>query len=262
MGYREQDNNSPVNAYQDIFSISKRRQISTSKGHTLNGGLYVIGQHIETTNDYIIFKDLEYWFGGVLPDLRTSSSLELIGDKEKSQHIKGCILHSSFSWHPDKMEFDNWIRIDDKALIENLLSKYRIKFGNSELLESFILIDERMIGNWDDNRRKKYFFEKFKYKTTNTGKNENREKETLAVIYLPHRGMTKHQLAFRILPEIIRNLSKTTTIIVADIPDEERIVYYEALNTKCDVEVAKSLWKVKQIILLSNSLSICAFEID
>jgi len=234
-------------AYIDILNTSQNRMDSDTKSHTQNGGLYVIGKHIEETHDFILFKDFEEWLGGILPDKRHNSFFDPIQSSTK-YHTPGCIIQATLSWFPLERKIDNWTFLENGNTIDSIFDVYKTKDADANLLNRFIFIDERINYIPDIIGKKKYIKETINNKPT-----------ILNVIYLPHRGMTKHLMAFVILEEIAKYVIDNTTLIICDIPDEERIIYFEALNNTVYLKETKEIIeKIKKIILISNSLSICA----
>jgi hypothetical protein len=246
-GYRKKEKHPTRKAYSDILNTAQARTISTTTiNQTKNGGLYVIGKHIEATKDFILFKDFEDWLGGILPERRHNAFFERINSLS-GFHTSGCVFQATISWYPVNERQENWEYIKE-PFINNLLSIYKIRDVNRLLLEEYIFIDERII-DYPNIIEKK-----------NNIKNIILNKKCDTIIYLPHSGMTKHLLAFVILETIAEYAVENTTLIIADIPDDERIVYYEAINqVSYTVEIGALMKKIKNIHLISNSLHICSF---
>lgn len=243
----------PKIAYDKIIFNRPDRKESFLKNHTKNGGLYVIGQHISATNDFVLFKDNDYWLGCIMPDSKSSGFYERIS---APAHVPGCIFQSSFSWHSEGYTNEKWSPIENKDMVDNLFSKYKLKNGNADILNGLSIIDERNKLFTDIKK------EIDKEKNEKKGMDINWGRKP--VIYLPPKGMTKHLLAFINFPRITEQLTEPNIVIIADIPDEERIIYYEAFNqaSYCNTQTTRHLDRVKYVILVSRALSICVFKVN
>jgi hypothetical protein len=233
-------------AFIDIFETEQRKNISTDKNQTNIGGLAFIGKLIELQRDFLLNKDREDWLGGLLPDLRQGGYFESI--PENDTHTLGCIWQASLSWNSINLNVDNWTNISGNS--QRFLNLYKSKRVSVDLLQNYIIIDERIIHHPNWNKREEFIKQKSKGKDSiNT------------IIYLPQKGVTKHLLGFVILRYLAENCKESTNLIIADIPDEERPTYSEALiSSTYRWEFKELIKKIPSIILISNTLSVSALR--
>lgn len=248
-GFRRKEKAHPTRkAYKDIFNTSPDRINSKDKNQTLNGGLYVICKHIEETQDFVLFKDREEWLGGVLPDRRHNSYFDVIN--AISNHTPGCVIQATFSWHPFNYEMENWKVLKDNYQKKRLLLVYKKRDFDISVLDDYSIIDERFDYIPDVIAKKNYI----KHSVDSSRKK---------IIYLPHSGMTKHLLAFVIIPSIAENAAKESELIIADIPDNERMTYDEAMNIVTYSQKTRHLLRnISRIVFVSVSLSYCVYRYD
>ena len=235
-------------AYQDILNTSMYRKNSRSTKKTLNGGLYVIGQHIEERRDFVLFKDREEWLGGILPDRRQNNFYDSIN--AISSHTPGCIVQATFSWHPINSKIENWDTFENNNIEDRFWSIYKKGEYNINILDEYSIIDERFDYEFNIISKKTYIRQCIR-------------KDKNTIIYLPHRGMTKHLMAFVIIPTILEESKPGSTLIIADIPDDERLTYYAAINEVYYSKSVQDLLKnINKIVLVSASLSTCVFVLE
>ena len=231
-------------AFVDLFNTEQRKKISTEKNRTKISGLALIGKLLAQERDFILNKDYEEWLGSILPDIKSNSYYDAISSEE-NKHTPGCIWQATLSWQLNAEELENWETLSNKSL--NLLKLYKNKQVSIPLLGQYTIIDERLVHhpNW---KERKLFFEK-------TVKSQRLNKYT---IYLPQFGVTKYLIGFVILPYLAELSLEDSCLVIADIPDEERLTYFAALNEVVySPEYKKILSKIQKIVLISRSLSIC-----
>jgi len=230
--------------FVDLFNTEQRKKISSEKNRTKISGLALIGRLLSQEKDFILNKDFEEWLGSILPDIKSNSFFEAINSVD-NKHTPGCIWQATFSWQLSSVELENWEILTSKSL--NLLKLYKNKQVSIALLEQYTLIDERIIHhpNW---KERKLFFES----------TVKKQKPNKCIIYLPQYGVTKYLIGFVILPYLAEIAIEDSCLVIADIPDEERLTYFAALNEVVySPEYKLILSKIQRIVLISRSLSIC-----
>ena len=232
-------------AFVDIYETEQRKLISTDKNETKIGGLALLGKLIAKEHDFILGKDKDEWLGSSLPDIKKSAYYDLISTTNNNKHTPGCIWQMSLSWKSQKNEPPFWNKTPSN-LKNKFLSIYNTRAINESLWDDYIVIDERLVQHSNYFSRQDFFFNQLNNSTKNN------------IIYLPQNKSTKHLIGFTILQYLSNCLTKEKNLIIADIPDEERVTYIAALNeSSYSKDLLLSISKINNICLISQSLSVC-----
>lgn len=232
-------------AFLDIYETEQRKRISTEKNETKVSGLVLLKKLISKESDFILGKDIDEWVGARLPDIKKSSYYHVILPKDDLFHTPGCIWQMSLSWtNHNYNQSDEWKNVPYE-IHQDLLNVYKLSDDEIKNNTDSVVIDERFEQRGFFKARKDYFKKIIE---------ENKSKD---IIYLPQANATKHLIAYTILPYIAENISRSASLIIADIPENEKITYISALNGSVfSLENQKLMSRFTSVILISQSLSV------
>lgn len=243
-----------IEAWRDTIGLGKRGTLGPKK-NTKFGGLYTLSRLLQ--DNFLLARDHDYWIGDTLPIVSENigydknSSYRMATFSSEKPKIEGLSLIARISWG-HTTDNKNWKFIYESKnpdiFIEAIQEKKDIyeKYFNKSFIElennPFYIRDERF--DYINKKLDKYYF--------------NKKEHAKYCLYLPSENVSKNFIYSK-FKKTVNELAyiKSSSIIIADIPDEYSSLYQYALeNARYDQSEINNLNKLDKIILVTRSLSV------
>lgn len=239
---------------KEIFNYGRRGKNNKTIGRSDKGGLFLLGKIIELDNDYLNLLDCNEYVGAFLPfKYHNNEYLEA----KTGGYIKGTHWIGRLSWKTKpEDEISHWYFIRNKDV--TIDSKHLECFTSQEYKSQLNEILKKSFHYSSDYNAKYHIIDKrdFRLNTTiDTIKELDKD-----VIFLPESNFTKNVLINTIFFKLINQntvIKDKKKLIIADIPDDERVLYFESFNNLTIFNQAH----FKKIILITRRQRICVFEL-
>lgn len=174
---------------------------------TLYGGLHLLHNLLSETGDYIRAFEAGVWFGSAVPLFRATAPTHKLAAEQT--HMQGFAMHFRLGWKRDTDYGDKWVKFKQGSESEIWPE---LSLSENDCTASF---------NWFEGQK---VFDERIGELREYGDNN----DWILWLVRPHR--MKWDIINFIEYTIVPSVSKSTTLIIADIPSYEAATYEAALS--------------------------------
>lgn len=231
-------------AYNLVFNEGKRSQ--TTFPGTLKGGLYHVGELLQSGEDYLCGRDEREWIGGTLP-LGDTDTTHALDRKSSAISITGLAWIIRLSWKSQtESGSESWTPWEGAAKLHPVFLEFQ---------------KDRLIGKVSDYRINDFRFDISPVQNriqTLVKAEQPTTKDDSVVFLLPGPRQTKNSIdkMLRRISEPL-SISSTRTLIIADIPEHHKQLYVYSLKVRySSKDSAHWINKFAKIVLISRRLNV------